>query len=143
MENNLINCPCGFSDACLENKFENFTTKFCFSCGFETNSNWVEDSDIVKQSLESTAEIVKDICFVDESNQVWFPRVMKTNTHMVFVDGTSENDWRWAVVDLVEGEVKTKTKTKKELKPNMDTLKHFDPKNFIDVLDYIGYFTKS
>ena len=58
---------------------------------------------------------------------------------MVFADGTSKNNWRWAGVKAVpiEDEEKEKYKDKK-FKPDMSTIQHFEERDFMEALSYIG-----
>jgi hypothetical protein len=49
---------------------------------------------------------------------------------MVFADGRSTEDWKWAAVQSKDG------------KADMITLQQFDEKDFMEALDYIGFFQK-
>jgi hypothetical protein len=49
---------------------------------------------------------------------------------MVFADGKSTEDWKWAGIQSKDG------------KADMSTIKHFEEKEFIEALDYIDFFTK-
>jgi hypothetical protein len=49
---------------------------------------------------------------------------------MVFAEGTSKTDWKWAAVKS------------KNSKPDMTTKKEFDEGDFMEALDYIGYFNQ-
>jgi hypothetical protein len=62
---------------------------------------------------------------------------------MVFADGTSVDDWKWAAVKSIEI-----TDEEKEKFPNsthrvdMSTIQYFEEKDFMEALSYVGYFNK-
>jgi hypothetical protein len=62
---------------------------------------------------------------------------------MVFADGTSVDEWKWAAVKSIKI-----TEEEKEKFPNsthradMSTIKHFNEKDFMDALEYVGYFNR-
>ena len=69
--------------------------------------------------------------FKDEKGLYWYPNsVMLEDRSMVFADGRSVDDWKWAGVQS------------KESKADMTTVKYFDEKEFMEALDYIGFFEK-
>jgi hypothetical protein len=49
---------------------------------------------------------------------------------MVFADGKSTKDWKWAGVQS------------KDNKADMTTVKYFEEKDFMEALDYTGFFEK-
>jgi hypothetical protein len=55
---------------------------------------------------------------------------MLEDRSMVFADGRSVDDWKWAGVQSKDG------------KADMTTVKYFEEKEFIEALDYIGFFEK-
>ena len=61
----LITCKCCGSDACYESEFTSqegpIKTWLCMTCGFTTNSTMTEDSEGLKQTLELTADLIKDL----------------------------------------------------------------------------------
>jgi hypothetical protein len=60
---------------------------------------------------------------------------------MVFVDGTSKGDWKWAAVKaipLAEGD--KKVSDDQTHKMDMKNLKHYAEKDFMDALEQIGFF---
>jgi hypothetical protein len=60
---------------------------------------------------------------------------------MVFCDGPNENEWRWAVVPLEEGEVKLPNgEVKITNKPNFKDAQYFDKYKYMDALELINYF---
>jgi hypothetical protein len=49
---------------------------------------------------------------------------------MVFADGKSADEWKWAGVQS------------KDDKADMSTVKYFEERDFMEALDYIGFFEK-
>jgi hypothetical protein len=72
-----------------------------------------------------------DLKFKDENGYHWYPStVILEDRSMVFADGRSTEDWKWAAVQSKEG------------KADMTTIKHFEEKDFMEALDYINFFEK-
>jgi hypothetical protein len=55
---------------------------------------------------------------------------MLENKAMVFAEGTSVEDWKWSAVQSKDGKV------------DMTTKQEFTEREFMDALEYIGYFNK-
>ena len=133
---------CG-SNACYEQKVnEEVTTYLCMGCGFTTSTLMTENSAVVKQALESSPELYKDLMYLDEGKLVWFPATITVpNQGMVFVDGKSKTDWKWAAVRAIllqEGDKKaSKDQTHKM---DMKNVQHFEERDFMDALEVIGFF---
>jgi len=56
--------------------------------------------------------------------------VILENKAMVFAEGKTIEDWKWSAVQSKEG------------KPDMSTKKEFAEREFMDALEYIGYFNQ-
>jgi hypothetical protein len=66
-----------------------------------------------------------------EKGYNWYPStVILDDKAMVFADGKSTEDWKWAGIQSKDG------------KADMTTVKHFEEKEFMEALDYIGFFEK-
>jgi hypothetical protein len=129
MNEQLINCPrCG-GNACHEASNEKFTVWSCFGCGFTANITTVEDN---LENIEGVMpQLYIDLKFKDDKGYYWYPStVILEDKSMVFADGKSVEDWKWAGVQS------------KDEKADMTTIKHFDEKDFMEALDYIGFFEK-
>ena len=129
MKEQLINCPrCG-GNACHEASNEKFTVWSCFGCGFTTNITTTDDN---LENIESVMpQLYIDLKFKDEKGYHWYPStVILEDNSMVFADGKTLEDWKWAGVQAKEG------------KADMLTVKHFEEKDFMEALDYIGFFEK-
>lgn len=142
MEKLVICKRCG-SNACLEQQIdENVTTHLCMGCGFTTSTLMREGSDVVKTALETSPELYKDVMFKDADGAIWMPSTLTLpNKGMVFVDGSSKDNWQWAAVKaipLAEGD--KKVSADQTHKMDMKNAKHFAERDFMDALEYIGFF---
>lgn len=129
MKEQLINCPrCG-GNACHEASNEKFTVWSCFGCGYTANTTTTEDN---LENIESVIpQLYKDLRFKDDKGYHWYPStVILEDKSMVFADGKSVEDWKWAGVQSKDG------------KADMSTVKYYDEKDFMEALDYIGFFEK-
>lgn len=140
----MIVCPhCG-GNACYEQQVnEEVTTHFCFGCGFTTSTLMEVNSKVTLDTLANSPELYKDIMFVDKDNKVWFPSTMTLpGKGMVFVDGTSTENWQWAAVTAIEIAEEEKSNFPKDQTHKMDmkNIRHFDQGDFMEALDSIGFF---
>ena len=125
----LTICPrCG-GNACHEASNERFTVWSCFGCGFTANTTTVEEN---LENIENVIpQLYKDLKFKDDKGYYWYPStVILDDKAMVFADGRSKEEWQWAGVQSKDG------------KADMTTVKYFEEKEFMEALDYIGFFQK-
>lgn len=139
MEDKIEMCHRCTSNASYYIKNENppFEMYFCYGCGFNA---LVEP----KPYEEGLPELYKVLKYIDkETDLTYYPSSVNiSNKGMVFADGDSINNWKWAAICAVKI-------PKKELKKfpegqthkmDMSTIQHFDERDFMDALGYIGYF---
>ena len=143
---NLTTCPrCG-SDACytqeVNDKIKNY---MCYGCGFVTNTVMTRDSQFLEEQMETLPELYKELLGEDEdTGMVWMPNTVNIpNKGMVFADGSNASNWRWAGVKAVKMDEEEKSKFKEkgkdfEYKMDMTTIKHFEERDFMEALSYIG-----
>jgi hypothetical protein len=144
MDNLTICNRCG-SDACyVQEVNEQVKLHFCYGCGFQANSVMTRDSEFLKEQMETLPELYKELMGEDENGTIWMPSVVNLpDKGMVFADGTSSQNWRWAAVKAIpmpeEEKAKFKEKGKEyDYKMDMTTLTHFPERDFMDALSYIG-----
>lgn len=140
----MIVCPhCG-GNACYEQQVnEEVTTHFCFGCGFTTSTLMEVNSKVVLDTLSNSPELYKDLMFTDKDSKVWFPSTMTLpGKGMVFVDGTSKENWQWAAVSAIEIAEEEKKNFPKDQTHKMDmkNISHFAQGDFMEALDKIGFF---
>jgi hypothetical protein len=74
-------------------------------------------------------ELYKALRFKDTDGKYWYPNsVMLEDKSMVFAEGSSTENWKWSAVQS------------KEDKADMSTRKEYEQNEFMDALEYIGYF---
>tara|TARA_R110002153_G_scaffold73906_1_gene192616 strand:+ start:2896 stop:3345 length:450 start_codon:yes stop_codon:yes gene_type:complete len=145
MENTdkLVECArCG-GNACYEQQIDSeITTWLDWGCGFTTSTLMVEGSEIIKQALETSPELYKDLMFKDKSGKIWLPATLTLPERgMVFIDGTGKDSWRWAAVKAIRTTKKDKKVTKEQThKMDMKNVKHFEQRDFMTAAEYIGMF---
>ena len=144
MEEKMLICPhCG-GNACYEQQVsEEVATSFCFGCGYSTSTLMTEGGELVTKTIEASPELYKDLMFIDDNKKVWFPStVTLPNKGMVFLDGKSKDDWKWASVLSVEILQEEKSKFPKDQTHKMDmkNIKHFEKEDFMEALDNIKFF---
>jgi hypothetical protein len=129
MKEQLTTCPrCG-GNACHEASNEQFTVWSCFGCGFTANITTIDDN---LENIEGVMpQLYIDLKFKDDKGYNWYPStVILEDKSIVFADGKSTEDWKWAAVQSKDG------------KADMTTIKHFEEKDFMEALDYVGFFEK-
>ena len=142
MKEQLIDCPrCG-SNACSEMSDNKITIWQCMGCGFTSNSYLTEEYSV--KYKEVLPELYKALEFIDDKKFHWYPTsVVMENKSMIFAEGTSIEDWKWAVVKSKEVAEADREKFKGATHvADMTTKKEFNERDFIEALDYIGYFEK-
>ena len=129
MNEQLIICPkCG-GDACYEASNNKLTVWSCYGCGFTSNTTLTEDKLVEIEAV--MPQLFIDLKFKDEKGYYWYPMtVILDDKSMTFPEGTNPNDWKWSAVQS------------KDNKADMTTKKEYEINEFMDALEYIGYFNK-
>jgi len=129
MTEKLIDClRCG-SNACSEMTDGKVSIWICMGCGFTAN-NTITDSN-TEQMEVTLPELYKALRYKDQDGKYWYPNsVMLDDKSMVFAEGTSIDNWQWSAVQSKDG------------KADMTTKKEFAERDFMDALEYIGYFNQ-
>ena len=141
-------CPkCG-SDACYVTEVnQDIKNYFCYGCGFQSNSLMREGELIVEEQESMLPELYKDLRHEDKNGQFWFPSTINLPKQgMIFANGSSINNWKWAAVKSKQVTEEEKQKYpipgKKdkyyEHRMDMTTMKQFEERDFMEALSYIG-----
>ena len=138
---------CG-SDACYTSEVsEKIRNYFCYGCGFQSNSLMKEGELIMEEQMEILPELYKDLKFEDKDGQIWFPSTINLPTQgMVFANGSTTENWKWAAVKAIEVTEEEKEKYPKpgkkdeyyEHRMDMSTMKQFEERDYMEALSYIG-----
>jgi hypothetical protein len=132
---------CG-SDACYTQEVtKDISIEMCYGCGFQSNSIIKKGNEFFNQQFENLPELYKELMDEEEeTGKIWMPTIINLKDKgMVFADGSSRENWRWAAVKAVKIPKKDREKYKGEKhKADMSTIKHFIEREFIEALSYIG-----
>ena len=149
MDNLTICDRCG-SDACyVQEVNDQIKNYMCYGCGFVTNSLMKKGEQFFEEQFQVLPSLYKELCVEDEeTGMIWMPNTINIpDKGMVFADGTRAENWSWAAVKAVPMPEDEKQQFKEkgkdyEWKMDMETMKHFPEREFMDALDYIGVFEK-
>lgn len=142
----LTTCKRCKGNACYEQNIDDKTTTWlCMGCGFTTSTLMSVKGELVRNLIETSPELYKDLLYTDEDNNVWAPSTITLpNKGMVFLDGKNKDDWGWSAVQsilITDEERKVKQFPKDQThKMNMAELKTFKPEDFMDALEVIGFY---
>ena len=129
MKELLTVCPKCNSNACSEISNDKLIVWNCFGCGFTSNSTLTEKN--IETTEEVLPELYKALRFKSAEGLYWYPMsVILENKSMVFAEGQTIEDWKWSAIQSKEG------------KPDMSTKKEYIESEFMDALEYIGYFNQ-
>tara|TARA_R110002051_G_scaffold290314_1_gene353664 strand:+ start:337 stop:882 length:546 start_codon:yes stop_codon:yes gene_type:complete len=167
----LTDCPCCKGNACYESEFTTeegpITTWLCMTCGFTSNTTMTEDSEVLKTTLELTAELIKDLR-QDHGGLVWlptaitmpekgmiFPEPIKQLKQELIKEGDKNyikttTEWGWTVVKAIPIPEEEQHKfpdprnpgTNYKNKMDMKNLKRYGKLEFMDAAEELGMFTK-
>ena len=157
----LVNSPICNSNACYESEFQTqdgiVKTWLCMTSGYTSNTTMTLDSEGLKQTLELTADLIKDL----RQDHVppgggeklaWFPTaITMPNKGMIFpepVTGAGKEEWMWTVVKAIPIPKEEQNKYPDprnpgkfyETKMDMKNLKRFDKLCFMDAAEELGMF---
>lgn len=142
----LVEGPFG-SNACYEQKFEQdgkeVKTWLCFGSGFTTSTLMTEGSSTVNDLLETAPELYKALMHKDDKGRIWVPSTITLPAKgMVFADGTDKDNWGWSAVKALEIEESERDKFPEGQthKMDMENVKKFQQRDFMDALDEIGFY---
>lgn len=143
---NLVEGPFG-SNACYEQSFEQegkeVKTWLCFGSGYTTSTLMTEGSKTLADLLQTAPELHKDLLYKAEDGKIWLPATITIpEKGMVFVDGTDKKDWKWSAVKALKIEESEKEKYPNDQthKMDMQNVKSFERKDFMDALEYIDFY---
>ena len=147
----IINCPKSGGDLCYKTQVTpDISNYMSLSCGFWTNSLMKEGEEFYETQMETLPELYKDLAWVDpKTGLTWIPNTInQPGIGMIFANGTDIKDWGWAAVKstlIPENErpnhpIPGKPGEFMEFKMDMQNMRMFDERDYIEALDYIGVF---
>tara|TARA_R110000744_G_scaffold36006_1_gene83061 strand:- start:238 stop:735 length:498 start_codon:yes stop_codon:yes gene_type:complete len=155
-QDKLVICKCCNSNACYESEFTTqegpIHTWLCMTCGFTSNTTMTEDSEALKQTLELTADLIKDLRQTHDG-LAYFPTVITMpEKGMIFPEPIKNTkDWGWTCVKAisildVEKEKypdPTNPGTFYKKKMDMKNLKRYEKLCFMDAAEDLGMFDRN
>jgi hypothetical protein len=106
-----------------------------------------EGEEFYNEQIAVLPDLYKDIMFTDKDGMIWFPTAVNMPQNgMVFYNGTTKENAKWAAVKAVEVTEEEKEKYPIKGKPgefyqwrmDMTTMKPFEMKDFMEALSFIG-----
>ena len=157
----LVTSPVCGGNACYESEFQTqegvIKTWLCMTSGYTSNTTMTLDSEALKQTLELTADLIKDKRQYHEppgggEKLAWFPTAITIpNKGMVFPEPIKgKKDWGWTVVKAIlipedeQHKYPDPTNPGNNYKHRMDmkNLKRYDKLAFMDAVEELGLFEK-
>jgi hypothetical protein len=102
-----------------------------------------------EEQMEILPNLYKELMGEDEEGKIWMPSMINLPKQgMVFANGKNASEWKWAAVKAIPVKEEEKSKYpipgKKgefyEYRMDMETLKEYEEKEYMDALEYIGVF---
>ena len=150
MADNLTTCPrCGSNACYVQEVNQNIKNYMCYGCGFQTNSLMKRKESYFEEQMEILPNLYKELMGEDEEGKIWMPSMINLPKQgMVFANGKNASEWKWAAVKAIPVKEEEKSKYpipgKKgefyEYRMDMETLKEYEEKEYMDALEYIGVF---
>ena len=160
-QDKLVNSPICDSNACYESEFQSkdgiIKTWLCMTSGYTSNTTMTLDSETLKQTLELTADLIKDL----RQDHVppgggeklaWFPTVITMpEKGMIFPEPIKGTDnWGWTVVKAIDIPKEEQDKYPDPRNPGTFYKKRMDMKGkktfmnleFMDAAEELGMFNK-
>ena len=139
----FVVCPhCGSTLCYHEDQGEGVESMICMHCGFTTTNQMLEGSETEKAVTAKHPSLYKDLKFVDVHGFVWYPAVITVpGTGMVYVDGSSTEDWEWASTPmrkLTRKERRSGRFGQNEFVAVPNATKHFGKEGFMQAMSSLG-----
>ena len=163
-QDKLVNSHICNSDACYESEFitkdmGKIKTWLCMTSGYTSNTTMTLNSEALKQTLELTADLIKDLRQDHEPPGggeilAWFPTaITMPDKGMIFpepIKGAGKDGWMWTVVKAIPIPKEEQEKypdpsnpgTFYKHKMDMKNPYKFDKLCFMDAAEELGMFAK-
>ena len=117
---NLIKCERCEGDACYAQEVnESITNYMCYGCGFQTNTLMKKGEEFFEQQMETLPDLYKELMGEDDEGKV---PVKEEEKEKYPIPNKKGEYYEWRM--------------------DMSTITHYDEKDFVDALDFIGIFDK-
>ena len=160
-QDKLVNSPICDSNACYESEFQTqegvIKTWLCMTSGYTSNTTMTIEGEALKQTLELTAEFIKDLRQDHEppgggETLAWFPTaITMPEKGMIFpepIKGAGKDEWMWTVVKAIPIPKDEQEKYPDPRNPgkfyekrmDMENMKRYDKLCFMDAAEELGMF---
>lgn len=144
MKDTLTPCKrCGSALCYQQQADEQQYTWMCMACGFATSSNMKTGTAAAEELHRRAPELYKSLLYVDDEDLIWYPSTVTVpEVGMIFLDGSSKENWKWKVVFAVPITKKERKKFPKDQTHRMDMkkAKTFEQNEFGLALGELGLF---
>ena len=160
-QDKLVDSPVCDSNACYESEFQTqdgiVKTWLCMTSGYTSNTTMTLDSEGLKQTMELTAELIKDLRLDlvppgGGEKLAWFPTtITMPEKGMIFpepIKGVGKDEWMWTVVKAIDIPEEEQSKYPDPRNPgkfykkrmDMKNMKRYDKLCFMDAAEDLGMF---
>ena len=144
---------CGSEHHCFEEQTnlpsgDEALSYLCVSCGYTTTTLNTEGSEMIKEYESVTAQLIKDLRWIDDQGLVWYPIVLNfPSTGIVLPDGHNASDWHWVAakaIDLPEADqqrfpVAGRPGEYYKRRIDMENKEQFPKENFYEACRSVGF----
>lgn len=147
MKDYIGKCPLtGLEDSCYVTPISETANAYdSLINGFSTNDFMKEDDFDFETYEAALPELYRDIKMVDSEKRVWYPRTIVKDEGVVFVVGTSAENWEWASIKNIPVPEEEKERFKNpqtgeylKFKSDPKSLTKFGREGWIDALDSLN-----
>ena len=83
------------------NTNDNTVSYLCMESGFTSHENLIKGSEFEKKYESKLTELMISCKIIDTDNKVWYPTFMQLPGGMLYIEGTSKDEWNWKVAKVV------------------------------------------
>ena len=161
-EDKLVDSPVCDSNACYESEFTTedgpIKTWLCMTSGYTSNTTMTLDSEVLKETLEYTADLIKDLRLDlvppgGGEKLAWFPTaITMPEKGMIFPEPIKKGskEWQWTVVKAIDIPEENQHKYPDPTNPgtfyqnrmDMKNMKRYGKLEFMDAAEELGMFAK-
>jgi len=120
---------------------ENSYSYLCLRCGYTSNDHYIDGDPVYEKHSSSMSVLIRNLIHKDDTNKIWIPSIIMSQTGMLYPFGT-ELDWEWWFVPVVKitNEEKNENKydSKFDTRVAIELTKKFERFDFISALKEFG-----
>lgn len=95
-----MKCPVCNNEVTIEKlESDSYELYFCEQCGYNSQSNFKKDEDMLVNKINSTSEFILNNIKFDETTELyWFPFLLKTSEMACVLDLDENNNKIWKII---------------------------------------------